>query len=39
MYELSNKTYFRTPKQCREFWISRLNPQIIRAPWALTEDL
>lgn len=34
----SNKTYLKTPKQCREYWLNHLNPQIKKTSWAPEED-
>jgi len=38
LYILSNKKYFRTPKQCREHWINHLDPTKIRSEWTTIED-
>ena len=34
----SGKKYFRTAKQCREYWINHLDPVPVRRNWTALED-
>ena len=38
LFIISDKKYFRTPKQCREQWINHLDPSKRRTSWTTLED-
>ncbi len=37
LFQLSNKNYLRTPKQCRERWNNHLDPSKVKGNWKLEE--
>lgn len=39
LFIVSNKRFFRSAKQCREHWINHLNPDTLRIPWGIDEDI
>ncbi|CAD8158185.1 unnamed protein product [Paramecium octaurelia] len=39
MYKRSPNKIFRQPKQCRERWINRLDPNICNEPWSKQQEI
>ncbi|CAD8078737.1 unnamed protein product [Paramecium primaurelia] len=39
IYKRSNNKIFRQPKQCRERWINRLDPNISNDPWDKQQEI
>lgn len=39
LYFISDRLYFRNPKQIREHWINHLNPEITKKEWTCDEDI
>lgn len=38
LYVVSERKYFRSSKQCREYWINHLSPALSKLPWKYRED-
>lgn len=35
---MSERQFYRTPKQCRERWLNHLDPRKSKQEWELKED-